>query len=126
MNLLFDLREILYDNKDKEHEMRIIVDFFKVQVELIYNTAETNDEEKMVIPIVYDTCMEFAYIDDKQYRERYHNEDDYGIVKDEAKLIYDIMSYLELHGKEIGEYCQMLGFDCEGNRYEQKIEKCEE
>ena len=126
MNLLFDLREILYDNKDKEHEMRIIVERFKVQVDLIYNPNETNDEEVMVIPIVYDPVLEFAYVDDEQYRKNYHNEDGYGIVKDEAKLIYDIMSYLELHGNEIWEFCRSLGIDDEGNRYEKTIEKCEE
>jgi hypothetical protein len=115
MNLLLDLKEILYKNNDKEHEMRIIVEPHKVKVELIYNQEEINCNDyskqaiihkQAIIPIVYNCSMEFAYIQDIRYRENA-----YEIYFDEIKLCYDIMSYLELHGKEIIEYCNMLSLD---------------
>lgn len=123
MNLLLDLKEILYKNNDKEHEMRIIVEPHGVKVDLIYNQEETNYNEqavshnRVIIPIVYNCSTEFAYIHDIRYLENA-----YEMYFDEIKLCYDIMSYLELHGKDIAEYCHMLSLDnrdlttCDGRR----------
>jgi hypothetical protein len=121
MNLLFDLKEILYNNKDNEHEMRITVDSYEIKVELIYDPSNSEEfgKEETVLTIVYDTCVEFAYIPDKEYREKYIVAD-YGIDKLEAKLVYDIMSYLELNGSEISEYCNMLSLH-DGERYKAKV-----
>lgn len=109
MNLLFDLKEILYDNNDTEHELRISVDPYEVKVELIYQEM-TKDAYEICIPIVYNLAMGFAYIPDDEYREKYIVED-YGITCSETKIIYDIMSYLEMHGQEICAFCDMLGLD---------------
>ena len=121
MNLLFDLKEILYDNHDNEHEMRITVDPYEVRVELIYDpsASEKYGEEETVLTIVYESSLEFAYIPDKDYREKYI-VGDYGIDKLEAKLVYDIMSYLELHGSEISELCNSLSLQ-DGKRYVQEV-----
>lgn len=115
MNLLFDLKEILYDNKDLEHEMSVTVSPYEVRVELMY-VCDASDGIDTVLTIVYDTLVNFAYIPDKDYREKYIVKD-YGIYKLEAKLVYDIMSYLETHGTEICEMCDMFGlYDREEKR----------
>lgn len=101
MNLLFDLKEILTQDNDHEHSLRVSADPCEVRVELIWSEE---DDEKVVLPIVYDACLEFAYIPDKEYRKKY-NIDTFGIDKLEAKLAFDIMSYLELHGTEIIALC---------------------
>ena len=101
MNLLFDLKEILLQDNDHEHDLRVSVDPYEVRVELIWSEE---DNEKVVLPIVYDACLEFAYIPDKEYRTKY-NIDTFGIDKLEAKLAFDIMSYLEFHGAEITQMC---------------------
>lgn len=124
MNLLFDLKEILYDNKDNEHEMRITVDRFGVLVELIYDPDSDDGEENIILPIYYDAVVEFAYIPDDQYRSKY-NASDYGIDILEAKLVYDIMSYLQLHGDEIVQFCTSLSLEEE--RYKEfRIDNKEE
>ena len=115
MNLLFDLKEILYDNKDNEHELRVTEDTFGVLVELIYDPSEYDYEENTVLPIVYDALVGFAYIPDDEYRKKY-NVNDYGVDKHEIKMVYDIMSYLEKNGKEICEYCNSISL-ASGNRF---------
>ena len=104
MNLLSDLQKILYDNNDKEHEMRITVDWYEVKVELIYNPELTDMNEETVIPIVFDCMESFAYIPDNEYRKKF-NVGDFGLDSHEIKIIHEIMSYLELHGKEITDFC---------------------
>lgn len=106
MNLLFDLKEILLQDDDHEHDLRVSADPYEVRVELIWSEE---DDEKVVLPIVYDACLEFTYIPDKEYRAKY-NIDTFGIDKLEVKLAFDIMSYLELHGAEITQMC------CSGRR----------
>ena len=123
MNLLFDLKEILYDNKDLEHEMSVTVTPNGVRVELIYPSA-TYSEEDTILPIVYDNAVEFAYIPDKDYREKYI-VNDYGIYKLETKLAFDIMSYLEAHGAEICEMCDMFGLYDREQKHKLKLEKAE-
>ena len=105
MNLLFDLKEILYDNRDNEHEMRITVDPYEIKVELLYD-PELSEE---VLTILYNIGLGFAY-----------TMKDYGIDTRESKLAYDIMSYLELHGAEISDFCDSISLhNCE--RYSQKV-----
>lgn len=123
MNLLFDLKEILYDNKDLEHEMSVMVTPYEVRVELrcAYNCVEDTDT---VLTIVYDNRVGFAYVPDKDYREKYIVKD-YGVDKLEAKLTYDIMSYLEAHGTEICEMGDMLGLYDREEKHRIKLEQAE-
>ena len=108
MNLLFDLKEILYDNKDLEHEMSVTVTPYEVKVELTYDPDQNDGNTETVLTIVYDNLVGFAYVPDDDYRKKYLVKD-YGIYKLEAKLMYDIMSYLEAHGTEICEMGDMFG-----------------
>ena len=104
MNILQDLRNILIKNDDHEHAFRVTVDPHQISVELIWSE---DDDENVILPIVYEYCVEFAYIPDKEYRSKY-NVSDFGIDKLEVKLALDIINYLELHGTEIIETCCVI------------------
>jgi len=110
LNILQDIKEILIKNKDKEHHLKIEISWDSVTVYLEYD-PEKDFDEKSIIPIRYETLEEFAYIPDKEYREKY-NPDDYGIDLKEIILIKEIMKYLESHSTEIDELC--TGYDWEG------------
>lgn len=105
MNILKDIKEILIRNRDKEHHLKIEVSWDGVTVYLEYDPEIV---EKCVIPIRYETLEEFAYIPDKEYRDKY-NPNDYGIDLREITLIKEIMEYLESHSTEINELCN--GYD---------------
>lgn len=109
MNLIKDLKNIIKD--DTEHFLEINVAWDGVRVYLDYD-PNTEFEEKYVIPIYYDTVEQFAYIPDDEYRKKYNKDGslDYGIDSHEAKLIYEIMEYLETYGDEIKELCSELDF----------------
>lgn len=110
MNLLEDIKAIV--KNDKEHNVKVEVDCMGVKVYLDYD-PDKNFEEKCVIPIEFDTLMEFAFIHDSEYREKF-NPNDYGIELNEIVLIKEIMEYLESHKKEICELCN--GFDWENRK----------
>lgn len=124
MNLLFDLKEILYDNKDLEHEMSVTVTPYEVRVELTYDPEQNDGSTETVLTIVYDNLVGFAYVPDDDYRKKYLVKD-YGIYKLEAKLMYDIMSYLEAHGTEICEMCDMFGLYDREEKHRLKLEQAE-
>ena len=109
MDILKDIRDILIRNKDVEHMLKIVVDWSGVTVYLDYD-PEKDFEEKIIIPIRYDTLDEFAYIPDSEYREKF-NPNDYGIEYKEIVLIKEIMEYLESHKEEINDLC--VGYDWE-------------
>lgn len=114
LNILQDIKEILIRNKDKERHLKIEVSWDGVTVHLEYD-PEKDFNEKNIIPIRYETLEGFAYIPDKEYREKY-NPDDYGIDLKEIILIKEIMEYLESHSTEIDELC--AGYDWEGRKVE--------
>lgn len=109
MDILKDIRDILIRNRDKEHMLKIVVDWSGVTVYLDYD-PEKDFEEKCVIPIRYDTLDGLTYIPDSEYREKIQ-PNDYGIEYKEIILIKEIMEYLESNSKEINDLC--VGFDWE-------------
>ena len=112
MDILKDTRDILIRNKDVEHMLKSVVDWSGVTVYLDYG-PEKDFEEKIIIPIRYDTLDEFAYIPDSEYREKFH-PNDYGIEYKEIVLIKEIMEYLESHREEINDLC--VGYDWEDRK----------
>lgn len=114
MDLLRDIKNILKD--DREHHLRVEVDYYFVKVYLEYD-PEMNFEEKTIIPIEYTIIEEFAYIPDDEYRNRF-TVNDYGLDLNEITLIKEIMEYLESHKQEITELCS-------GYLWEDREDECE-
>ena len=112
MDILKDIRNILIRNKDKERMLKIVVDWSGVAVYLD-NDPKKDFEEQCVIPIQYDTLDGFAYIPDREYREKFH-PNDFGIEYEDIVLIKEIMEYLESHSKEINDLC--IGYDWEDRK----------
>lgn len=107
MNLLEDIANILIKNKDNEHYLKVEVDEWDVKVYLEYSPNGNyidKEDEQMLIPIIYSSVDEFAYIPDDEYRKLY-NPTEYGIDNTEIKIINDIMEYLVNHKKEIKMMC---------------------
>lgn len=107
VDLFKDIAAIM--KNDKEHHLKIVVEQYEVSVYLEYD-PEQEYNEKIVIPIKFTTVEEFAYIPDDEYRKMF-NPNDFGIDKTEIKLIYEIMDYLEKHGKEICEICDKYNWE---------------
>ena len=107
MDLLNDIKKILFKHNDKEHHLEISISWDTIKVYLTYDPAHDFSED-VIIPIYYDTLEEFAYIPDNKYREKF-NPGDFGIDSSEIKIINEIMQYLESHKKEINDlvdgYC---------------------
>ena len=112
MDIPKDIRDVLVRDKDVEHMLQIVVDWSGVTVYLDYD-PEKDFEEKIIIPIRYDTLDGFAYIPDSEYREKF-NSNDFGIEYKEIILIKEIMEYLESHSKEINDLC--VGYDWEDRK----------
>lgn len=112
MDILKDIRDILIENKDTEHMLKIVVDWSGVSVYLDYD-PEKDFEEQCVIPIRYEVLDGFAYIPDDEYREKFKTND-YGIEYNEIVLIKEIMEYLESHKNEIHDLC--VGYDWEDRK----------
>ena len=101
MNLLEDIKKIV--KNDKEHNVKVEVDDMSVKVYLDYDPENTWDE-KTIIPIEYNTLDEFAFIPDREYREKFI-VDDFGIDLHEIALVKKIMEYLEAHKEDIDKLC---------------------
>ena len=112
MDISQDIRDILIRNKDKEYMLKIVVDWSGVIVYLDYD-PDKYFEEKVVIPIQYDTIDGFTYIPDSEYREKFQ-PNDYGIEYKEIVSLKEIMEYLESHSKEINDLC--VGYDWEDRK----------
>lgn len=92
--------------------LKIVVDWSGVIVYLDYD-PDKYFEEKVVIPIQYDTIDGFTYIPDSEYREKFQ-PNDYGIEYKEIVSLKEIMEYLESHSKEINDLC--VGYDWEDRK----------
>lgn len=113
MNLLEDIANILIKHKDKEHYLKVEVNEWDVKVYLEYSPDGDyieKEDEQMLIPIIYSSVDEFAYIPDDEYRKLY-NPTDYGIDNTEIKIINDIMEYLVNHKKEIEMMCEKFNIN---------------
>lgn len=100
--ILHDIVEIFKD--DIEHHVSIKLEPYKFTVYIDYD-YNCSFEEKMIIPIVYDSVDEIIYISDKEYKERYQGGDGYGIDHSEIKLILRVMDYIENNKDYINELC---------------------
>lgn len=101
MNLLKDIKKIV--GKDKEHNLKIEIDGWRIRILLDYD-PEDKMEENCMIPIEYDVFEQFAYIPDDAYRKMF-KPCDYGIDSHEISMIKSIMEYLEKHSDEISDLC---------------------
>ena len=121
MDILKDIRDILIKHKDNEHMLKIEVDWSGVTVYLDYDPNK-NFEENCVIPIKIDAFEGFAYIPDREYKEKF-NPTDFGIDYKEIVLIKEIMEYLENHKEEIDDLC--TGYDWEDRKIMDEESECE-
>ena len=113
MNLLEDIANILIKHRDNEHYLKVEVNEWDVKVYLEYSPNVDyieKEDEQMLIPIIYSSVDEFAYIPDDEYRKIY-NPKDYGIDNTEIKIINDIMEYLVNNKKEIEMMCKKFNIN---------------
>lgn len=114
MDILQDIKNILIKNKDKAHNLKIEASSLGVMVYLCcdYGYDYSQDrKEDFTIPIYFDNVEQFAYIPNKEYREKYSEEDLFGIDLQEITLIKEIMEYLEAHSNDINKLCYGFCWD---------------
>ena len=101
MGIFNDLMDII--KQDKRHFIKIGIDYVYFTVYLDDDPDETC-EEKYIIPIRYDTCINACYIPHGEYVEKME-ENDMGMDLEEISLIESIMKCMNRHEDEIHTLC---------------------
>ena len=114
MNILRDIVDILKKNEDDSHILEIKIASDGITIYLDYDPFR-EFEQKYIIPIKYNIIEDVVSIYDKEYKEKYQ-DDDYGIDYNEIIIIKDIMDYLDKHREEITDICKLYDFK---NRYDE-------
>ena len=109
MNILMDIVNILKKHKDDSHILEIKINSDGIMIYLDYDPFR-EFEQKYIIPIRYDIIEDVVSIYDKEYKEKYQ-DNDYGIDYNEIIIIKDIMDYLDKYRVEITEICRLYDFE---------------
>ena len=111
INIVEDVLNMFKD--DRNYNIKIEISWYGVTIYLDFDPSK-NFDEKMIIPIYYNTLEEWSCIPITKLKKMYmpfENDEFVGISFDDIKIIYQIMEYFENHKKEINELCQR--FDLE-------------
>ena len=107
MDILSDIKNILIDCDDRDHNLKINIEQSSITVYLDYDPYE-NYRELCMIPIRCDVSKGIAYIPHDEFKKLFNVESG-GIELEELDLVKKIMEYMTNNMKSIKAICDGYG-----------------